>query len=249
MSNISLSVIIPAFNEESRLGSTLDNLLVYLSSRGLPFEILIIDDGSSDGTFAIATQQARDNSSNRLRVFRNEGNRGKGYSVRRGIQHAEGAYALMTDADLSCPIQEITKLEKQVQEESFDIAFGSRDIAGSQVEVHQHWARESSGKIFNHLVHSLTGLPYQDTQCGFKYFNLTVCRELFDMQTIQGFGFDVEILYIARKWGLKAKEVPVVWRHADGSKLHFVPDALEMFLDLLRIRRNDRRGRYEKSNS
>ena len=249
MPDISLSVIIPAFNEDSRLGSTLEHLLGYLSSRGFPFEILVIDDGSSDGTFNIATQQAQDNHSKRLRVLRNEGNRGKGYSVRRGMQHAEGAYALMTDADLSCPIQEITKLEKQVREGPFDIAFGSRDIAGSQVEVHQHWARESSGKVFNQLVRSLTGLPYQDTQCGFKYFNLASCRELFDTQTIKGFGFDVEILYMARKWGLKAKEVPVVWRHADGSKLHFVPDALKMFLDLLRIRRNDRRGMYERSIS
>lgn len=249
MTDVFLSIIIPAYNEEQHIGSTLESLVLYLRSRGLSFELLVVDDGSDDRTFEIARDfTTKRDPKSQVWVYRNDRNRGKGYSVRRGMLEAQGSYTLMTDADLSSPIEEMRKLEREVIGGSCDIAFGSRDLEGSQVEIHQPWIRETSGKIFNRLVRLFTGLPYQDTQCGFKLFKMSRCRSLFGQQSIEDFGFDVEILYIARKWGLSMKEVPVIWRHAAGSKVRFVPDAPAMFWDLFRIRWNDLRGRYERTS-
>lgn len=240
-----LSIVIPAYNEEHRIGSTLKRITQYLRSRGVAFEVLVVDDGSRDRTSEVAQNFAKqENSPWRLRIYRNARNRGKGYSVRHAMLEARGEYALLTDADMSAPIEELPKLEREVVDGTCDLAFGSRDLEGSQIEVHQPWWRESSGKMFNHLVRLFTGLPYRDTQCGFKLFKMSRCRNLFRKQTIGAFGFDVEILYLARKWGLTMKEVPVVWRHSPGSKVQFMPHALGMAWDLLRIRWNDWRGRY-----
>lgn len=244
MNSHTLSIVIPAYNEEARIGSTLDQLLCYLESRGGPFELLVVDDGSSDRTLEIVQSFASQAElPGPIRVYRNKTNRGKGYSVRRGMLEAQGDFVLFTDADLSTPIEELPKLEREVFCGG-DIAFGSRDVEGSDIQIHQPWWRESSGKIFNRLVRYLMGLPYHDTQCGFKLFRMGRCAHLFKRQTIFDFGFDVELLYVARKWGLVMTEVPVVWRHSIGSKVQVVPHGLGMLRDLIRIRINDCRGRY-----
>ncbi len=247
MKHLSLSVVIPAYNEEQRIGSTLERISVYLRSRGRSFEILVVDDGSRDRTCEIVQEfGTRDDPKGRARLLRNERNRGKGYSVRRGMLEAQGAYSLLTDADLSSPIEEIAKLEREVMDGGCHIAFGSRDMEESQIEVRQPWFRETSGKIFNRLVRLSTGLPYADTQCGFKLFNMSRCKSLFQKQTVDGFGFDVEILYLAHKWGLTLKEVPVVWRPVPGSRVRFAPDACRMAWDLVGIRWMDVRGQYRQ---
>ncbi|MFB3901825.1 MAG: dolichyl-phosphate beta-glucosyltransferase [Acidobacteriota bacterium] len=241
-----LSVVIPAFNEETRLGSTLEKVQAYLNDRRLAAEIVLVDDASSDGTFDV-TRRFSDHHQlgDRMQILRSRPNRGKGFSIRRGMLAARGRFALMTDADLSSPIEELEKLEREVIDGPRDIAFGSRDIEGSVVAIHQSWFRENSGKVFNRFVRLITGLPFRDTQCGFKLFKMSTCRALFEKQRIFGFGFDVELLYMARKWGLSMREVPVVWRHAPGSKVRFSTDAPRMFLDLFRIRWNDWKGYYD----
>jgi dolichyl-phosphate beta-glucosyltransferase len=245
MNDLFLSIVIPAYNEEQRIGSSLERILRYLKPRGRPFEFVVVDDGSEDRTSKIAQEfGGKGDPEWSLRLFPNDGNRGKGYSVRRGMVEAQGTYALLTDADLSSPIEEFSKLEKEVVDGKCDIAFGSRDLKESDVQVRQSWFRESSGKIFNRMVRVSTGLPFADTQCGFKLFKMSSCRELFAKQTIEGLSFDVEILYMARKWGLTLKEVPVVWRHSEGSRVRFAPDAFQMAWDLFRIRWNDMKGRY-----
>jgi dolichyl-phosphate beta-glucosyltransferase len=245
MNDLFLSIVIPAYNEDQRLGSSLERILHYMNPRGRPFELVVVDDGSRDRTSQIAQEfSARGDPGWSLRLFPNDGNRGKGYSVRRGMLEAQGAYALLTDADLSSPIEEISKLEKEVVDGNCDIAFGSRDLKESDVQVRQSWFRETSGKIFNRLVRLSTGLPFADTQCGFKLFKMSSCRDLFAAQTIEGLSFDVEILYMARKRGLTLKEVPVVWRHSEGSRVRFAPDAFQMAWDLFKIRWNDVKGKY-----
>ena len=242
-----LSVVIPAYNEEHRLHSTLGQLLSYLASCSFSAEVVVVDDGSGDRTSEITEAYATNEKGNeKVRLLRNERNQGKGYSVRRGMLECQGEYALLTDADLSTPLTEMTTLEREAREDSCQIVIGSRDVEGSKVEVHQSLFREGSGKIFNQAVRLVTGLPYRDTQCGFKLFEMRHCKDIFRRQRIDGFGFDVEVLYIARKWGLSVKEVPVVWRHSPGSKLSFVPHAFEMALDLFRIKWNDAAGRYEQ---
>jgi len=244
-----ISVVIPAFNEEARLGFTLEKILVYLDGRRLAAEIVLVDDDSQDGTFLVANRFSEAHGlADRMQILRSSQNRGKGFSIRRGMQAARGTFALMTDADLSTPIEELEKLEREVVSGPRDIAFGSRDIEGSVVAVHQSWFRENSGKIFNRFVRLITGLPFRDTQCGFKLFKMSSCRALFEKQRVFGFGFDVELLYVASKWRLSMKEVPVVWRHAPGSKVRFATDAPRMFLDLFRIRWNDWRGYYKLTN-
>lgn len=243
MSIPSLSVILPAFDEERRLRKTLAAIGRYLQERSMPFELIVVDDGSTDRTLQIARRFAG-SASFPVRVFHHAANRGKGYCVREGMLKSRAPLALLTDSDLSTPIGELPKLLAQVEDNQCAIAFGSRDVAGSLVEIRQSWLRESSGKCFNRMVQLLTGLPFRDTQCGFKLFDLKQCRGLFELQRIDRFAFDVEILYIARKWRLKMAEVPVCWRHAQGSKVRFAADAPRMLLDLCRIRWNDWKGLY-----
>lgn len=238
-----LSVVIPSFNEEQRLGATIGKIEAYLSTLHLDFEIVVVDDGSSDRTAQVAVAATP-----KVRLISNEQNRGKGYSVRRGMLAARGERALLTDADMSTPIEEYAKLEEAAREHGVPIAFGSRSIAGSQVEVRQSIFREASGRLFNRLMRRIAGLPYRDTQCGFKLFDLRTIRPVFEKQTIEGFGFDVEILYIARKYGFEAREVPVVWRNAAGSKVGLA-SGLAAMGDLLLIRRNDWLGRYDRARA
>lgn len=239
-----LSIIIPAFNEEKRLGATLSRIRDYFAMRtpavaGL--EILVIDDGSSDGTVRIAQDCARTISC--LRMLSNTSNQGKGYSVRRGMLEARGRVALFTDADLSSPIEECERLFAAIGAGN-SVAIGSRAIDRSLITVHQSRFREVAGIIFNRFVRVITGLDIEDTQCGFKAFRLPECRPIFEQQRIKGFGFDPEILFLARRHRLRIAEVPVSWAHHPATKVHVYRDSMLMFLDLLRVRLNFLLGRY-----
>jgi glycosyltransferase involved in cell wall biosynthesis len=241
-----ISIVVPAYNEEIRLKTSLNKIDDYLRHRQVSCEIVVVDDGSSDATAEIALSYGRNCAEHcSVRVLQNDRNRGKGYSVRRGMIESKGAYALLTDADLSSPIDEMPKLEEYVVQKGYDAAIGSRDVPGSQVEVRQSWMRENAGKVFNRIVRLTTGLPFWDTQCGFKLFDMRTCRDIFRKQRLERFAFDVEVLYIAKKWKLRTAEVPVIWRHAEGSKVRLFPDAPLTGLDLLNIRWSDLRGLYE----
>lgn len=241
------SIVVPAYNEESRLERSIQKIHSYLESRLEAFEIIIVDDGSTDSTGEIAKACSEKFAPEQvIRVIQNPENRGKGFSVRRGMLEARGALALLTDADLSTPMDEIGKLEEKVVGEGYDIAIGSRDVPGAEIIRHQPWFRERAGKIFNDFVQALTSLPFRDTQCGFKLFRMEKCREIFKKQRITRYAFDVEVLFVAQCWGLKLAEVPVKWRHAEGSKVHLFPDAFLTGIDLARIRWNQVRGLYRQ---
>jgi dolichyl-phosphate beta-glucosyltransferase len=241
-----LSVVVPAFNEEARLDLSLRTIEEYFEDCGHPYEIIVVDDGSTDRTAAIAEGRASlPRRWGKVRWLSNEANRGKGFSVRRGMLAAEEGLALLTDADLSTPIAEFDKLREAVASRDCDLAFGSRDLSGSEVRVPQPWWRETLGKGFNRFVRLSTFLPYRDTQCGFKLFRMASCRELFRRQRLAGFAFDVEILFLARKWGLRAEELPVVWCHAEGSKVG-LGHAPSIVIDLVRLHLNNARGLYDR---
>ncbi len=212
----SVSIVVPAYNEERRLPSTLASLAAYLDRKKFGFsEIIVVDDGSRDGTAALV-----ENSKYRgLRLLRNPGNRGKGYTVRHGMLEAAGEWILYTDADLSAPIEELDKLLEAVRRESAQVAIGSRALDRSLVGVHQSAFRELSGRAFNLVMRVVTGLPFLDTQCGFKLFHAEAARAIFSRQTLDGFSFDVEDLVIAKQLGIKAIEVPVVWNNVEGTKV------------------------------
>jgi dolichyl-phosphate beta-glucosyltransferase len=244
-----LSIVIPAYNEEKRIGRTLNRIREYFASQALApgeFEIVVVDDGSTDGTARAVQDLLREMPE--LRLASNPENRGKGYSVRRGMLEARGAVSLFTDADLSSPIEEAEKLFAALRAGN-DLAIGSRAIDRSLIAVHQSRFREIAGIIFNGFVRLFTGLPFHDTQCGFKAFVTAPCRVIFEMQRIEGFGFDPEVLFIARKQGLKGTEVPVRWAHDPATKVHVLRDSLLMFADLIYIRWNWIFGRYSLKQS
>ncbi len=233
----SVSIIVPAFNEERRLPHTLAKIRAYLEhARWESAEIIVVNDGSSDGT-AEAGRAAG------VRVLENPGNRGKGYSVRHGMLEANGDWALFTDADLSSPISELEKLWASAERESAPIAIGSRAVDRSLVGVHQPPIRELMGRFFNLVMRLVTGLPYRDTQCGFKLFQRDAARRIFSLQRLDGFGFDVESLYIAQRLGYRAIEVPVIWNNVPGTKVSLWRGLLA-FLDPLRVRWNGIAGEY-----
>ena len=239
----SISIVIPAYNEEQRLGPTLTAILSFLSQRPTRFaEVLVVDDGSRDGTARIVEQFSAAHP--QIRLLRNPGNRGKGYSVRHGVLESRGEWILFTDADLSAPIEELDKLFDAVRRTHADIAIGSRALERSLIQVHQSWFRETAGRMFNLFLRLLTGLPFLDTQCGFKLYRRQAAQEIFRRQRLERFGFDAEVLYIARRLGFRCVEVPVRWSHSPGTKVSMLRDSLDMFLDLLRIRWNDLLGRY-----
>jgi len=239
-----LSIVIPAYNEEKRLGRSLARIRDYFAGHapGLEgIEILVVDDGSTDATARVAEDCAGE--MRYLRVLANGTNRGKGYSVRRGVLEARGRLVLFTDADLSSPIEESEKLLCALAD-GHDVAIGSRALDRSLIAVRQSRFREWAGIIFNRMVRLLTGLPFEDTQCGFKAFVRERCRIVFEQQRIERFGFDPEILFLARRHGLRAVEVPVRWAHDPGTKIQMLRDSLRMFTDLLCIRWNWLLGRY-----
>jgi dolichyl-phosphate beta-glucosyltransferase len=241
-----LSLIIPAYNERARLPRSLAKIRDYFLARGgfENLEVLVVDDGSHDDTARVAEGWKREIPS--LRVVANDQNRGKGYSVRHGMLEARGRIALFTDADLSSPIEEAEKLLAAIRTGS-DVAIGSRALDRSLIEVHQSRWRELAGIIFNGFVRFVTGLPFQDTQCGFKAFVLQRSRVVFQQQRIEGFGFDPEVLFLAKRHGLHAVEVPVRWAHDPATKVHMLRDSLRMFGDLIYIRWNWLLGRYPRT--
>jgi len=240
----SISIVIPAFNEEARLPSSLQRVFDYLRPRDFSFaEIVVVDDGSRDGTGSLVEQLQVQHSN--LRLVRNPGNRGKGFSVRHGVMEARGEWILSTDADLSAPIGELDKLIAAVEREDARVAIGSRALDRSLVGVHQSWLRESAGRVFNVLMRLMTGLPFRDTQCGFKLFEAAAAREIFERQTLDGFSFDVEDLVIAKVLGYKAVEVPVVWNNVEGTKVSAFSGG-ESFLALIGIRWRSLIGRYDR---
>jgi len=238
-----LSIIIPAFNEAKRISRTLETLQKYLESKGWTAEVIVVNDGSSDETAAVVESYC--SQWNALRMIDNGGNQGKGFSVRSGAREAQGDVILFTDADLSAPITEAPKLIDPIANGECDVTFGSRAVDRSLIGVHQSPFRETSGRIFNLFVQGLTGLPFKDTQCGFKAFSRGAAGPVFERQTIMGFGFDPEILYIAKKRGLRLREIPVRWDHVEGTTVRFLRDSCRMFLDLLRIRWNDLCRKYQ----
>lgn len=235
--------MIPAYNEERRLPTTLDSILKYLAEKAIPdCEVLVVDDGSSDGTVALAERYHDEHP--QVRVLRNPGNRGKGYSVRHGMLKARGEWVLFTDSDLSAPIEELDKLFEAAAPRRAKVAIGSRALDRKLIGVHQSGFRETAGRIFNLLMRLTVGLPFADTQCGFKLFESEAAREIFRRVRIERFGFDAEALFIARRLGYATVEVPVRWNHAEGAKVSMFRDSVEMFLDLLRVRWNQVRGLY-----
>jgi dolichyl-phosphate beta-glucosyltransferase len=234
----SISIIIPAFNEETRLPDTMKKLRKYLDGAGWDFvEIIVVDDGSRDRTAEVGRADG-------ARVLCNPGNRGKGYSVRHGMLEAKGEWALFTDADLSAPIEELEKLWRAVESGHAAGAIGSRALDRSLVGVHQPAFREMTGRFFNLVMRIITGLPFRDTQCGFKLFETSAAREIFPRQRLDGFGFDVEILFIARRMGYEVLEVPVRWNNAVGTKVTLWGGVMA-FIDPLKVRWNGLLGRYD----
>ncbi len=247
-----LSIIIPAYNEEKRLSRTLGRIRDYFAGQvagagNFPIgdvEIIVVDDGSTDHTANVVEDLARQMPE--LRLVRNNENRGKGFSVKHGMLEARGRIALFTDADLSSPIEESRKLFAALAAGN-DVAIGSRALDRSLITVRQSRFREVAGMIFNGFVRVITGLPFHDTQCGFKAFVRERSRIVFEQQRIERFGFDPEILFIAKRHGLRSVEVPVRWAHDEGTKVHVFRDSLLMFGDLVVIRWNALVGRYPKT--
>ncbi|MCI0627377.1 MAG: glycosyltransferase family 2 protein [Acidobacteria bacterium] len=237
-----LSIIVPAYNEARRIPRTLEILRQYLDGKGWRAEVIVVNDGSSDDTLAVVEKFR--GQWDALRLLDNGDNRGKGFSVRSGALDAQGEVILFTDADLSAPITEMPKLVDPILKGDCDVTFGSRAVDRSLIGVHQSPFRETSGRIFNLFVQGLTGLPFKDTQCGFKAFRRQRAVPVFQRQRIMGFGFDPEILYIAKKRGLRLREIPVRWDHVEGTTVRFLKDSCQMFLDLLLIRWNDVCGKY-----
>ena len=236
-----LSIVVPAYNEEARLPATLAEIGAWMEARQLDAEILVVDDGSRDRTAEIAGEALR---GRRGRVLRNGENRGKGYSVRHGVLEAAGRFVLLTDADLSTPITEYDKVAAWVRDHDLDVAIGSRALPGSDVQQRQGLLRQTMGRVFNRIIRALTGLPFRDTQCGFKLLDRERTRPLFEKMVVDRFAFDVELLFLCRRFGLTVREVPVIWRNAPGSKVSILGDPLNMIYDVLRVRWRFRRGLY-----
>ena len=235
-----LSIVIPAHNEESRLPDTLEQLIRFLGRQTFTSEIIVVENGSQDRTYTLAKEFA-DRHAN-LRVIQND-RRGKGLAIQRGVREARGEYIFMCDADLSMPVEEISKfLPPQLQ--GVDIAIGSREAPGA-VRYNEPYYRHFTGRIFNTLIRLLVLPTLQDTQCGFKCIRADVSRDIFPYQTLTGWAFDVELLYIARRHGYRIVEIPIDWYFNADSKISVLRDSLRMFLDLLLIRRNARRGVYD----
>lgn len=237
----SLSVVIPAYNEESRIIPTLTSVSGFLKDNFPIFEIIVVDDGSSDNTATVVKTLAQELGN--IELISYPVNQGKGYAVRKGVLACSGKLILFSDADMSTPVEELQRLIPPIRE-GFDIAIGSRGLRESDVRLRQPWYRQSMGKTFNLMVRLLTVGGIRDTQCGFKLFRSEAARNLFGNTLIRGFAFDVEVLFLAAKFGYKTKEVPVRWFNSPGSKVRIVRDSLRMFLELLRIRIYYLSGKY-----
>ena len=230
------SVVIPCFNEAARIGETLRLTLDYLTANAPESELIVVNDGSTDATGTIA-REILSETNIATRLLENFPNRGKGAAVRSGLLAAREPIGLFFDADLSTPLSEIPKVIGPIANGEVDIAFGSRALDRSLIGIHQPWRREQAGRIFNLLVRFATGLPFCDTQCGFKAFRLDICRPILEAARVQGFAFDVELLYLAQRAGLRIREIPVRWNHAEGSKVSFFRDSLRMLREVIALRK------------
>lgn len=242
--SLTYSIVIPAYNESVRIRPTLDELLRYLREQAWDAEILVVNDGSSDSTAEIVREYGKLHP--QVLLVENPGNRGKGYSVRNGMLHARGDVCLFTDADLSSPITEAPKLFDAIAQGA-DIAIGSRWLCTELQTERQPLYRQAFGRIFNLALRIILGLRFADTQCGFKAFRRDAAHRIFPLQRIERWGFDPEILYLARRAGLRVEEVPVLWAHSEGTRLHPFRDGLRMFVELLRIRWYAMTGEYAAS--
>src|ERR1700745_1857589 len=229
------SLVIPCFNEEARVGQTLRFTLDYLAANAPESELIVVNDGSTDATGAIARERLK-SAQVPTRLLENFPNRGKGAAVRTGLLAARTPIGLFSDADLSTPLEETPKLIEPIANNQVDIAFGSRTLDRRLIGIHQPWRREQGGRVFNLLVRVATGLPFWDTQCGFKAFRLDVCRPILDAARVNGFAFDVELLYLAQRAGLRIREGPVRLNHSEGSKVSFFKDSLRMLRELIALR-------------
>ena len=243
----SLSIVVPAYNEGARLGKSLPAIVEYLEGYGADCEVIVVDDGSTDNTAEAARASLSGSSKVRTSVISYQSNLGKGRAVRLGLLASRGTIALFTDADLSTPITETPRVVDPIVRDECDLAFGSRALDRKLIGVHQPWRREQGGRIFNLAVRLATGLPFWDTQCGFKAFRMNACRPIIEGATIDRFGFDVELLYVAYRAGLRLKEIPVRWDHAEGSKVSVASDSIKMLSEVGRIRQQARRGVYDRA--
>ena len=236
-----LSIVVPAYNEERRLVASLESIASYVDTAGIDAEVLVVDDGSKDKTAEVAAKALAGRNG---RVIRNGENRGKGFSVRRGVLEARGRFVLLTDADLSTPIGEHAKLAAVIRDRDLDVVIGSRALPHSDVQVRQGWLRQSMGRSFNTFIRATTGLPFRDTQCGFKLMDRERVKPLIEKMAVNRFAFDVELLFLCARFGLTVADVPVTWRNAAGSKVSLFGDPLNMIVDVLRVRWRFRRGLY-----
>jgi len=235
------SIIIPAYNEGMRVSATLERVLAYVAEQGWDAEIIAVNDGSRDNTADIIRGFAETHG--RLRLLENPGNRGKGYSVRNGMLHAQGEILLFSDADLSSPIEEAEKLFAALAAGA-DVAIGSRWLRSDLQTQRQPLYRQLFGRTFNLMLRITLGLKFKDTQCGFKAFTRRAASAIFPLQKIERWGFDPELLFLANKLGFKVAEVPVAWAHSEGTRLSPLRDGAKMFLEMLKIRWNSISGKY-----
>ncbi len=240
-----LSIIIPAFEEEERLGKSVRQILAYIQNEKLNAELIVVDDGSQDKTAEIAEKSCAEFPEIQTKVIRYEKNRGKGFAVKTGLLAARADIALFSDADLSTPIEELPKLVEPIQKGVYDLTFGSRALDRSLIGEHQPWRREQGGKVMNLIIKMMSGLTFSDTQCGFKAFNLKKFRPLLEMMQIDRFGFDVEFLFVADFNKLSLKEIPVRWNNVEGSKVSVFRDTRRMITELSQIRKNAKNGVYD----
>ena len=230
------SLIIPAYNEADRIGQSLSDALDFLERNAPESEVIVVDDGSTDATSEVVRDVFARRTKLATRLIRHAPNRGKGAAVRDGLLNAARDVALFSDADFSTPIDEAPKLLEPIFAGELDVAFGSRALDRRLIGNRQAWYREQGGRFFNLLVRIATGLPYWDTQCGFKAFRLEAFRPVLQKAQSDGFGFDVELLYLAERAGLLMREIPVRWNHCDGSKVHFVHDSWQMLQEIVVLR-------------
>jgi glycosyltransferase involved in cell wall biosynthesis len=248
-----LSIVVPAFNEAARLEQSLRKIVAYLQESRDATELLVVDDGSQDETAAIAEKVIHDAAPVSTRVIRYTENRGKGYAVRLGLLSAQANIVVFSDADLSTPITETAKLVDPIRRGECDLTFGSRALDRRLIGVHQPWRREQGGRVFNLIVRVATGLPFWDTQCGFKAFRMSVCRPLIEAAQIDRFGFDVELIYLAHLAQLRLREIPVRWDHTAGGPLdasgNYSRDSIRMINEVRRIRASANAGDYSEAIS
>jgi glycosyltransferase involved in cell wall biosynthesis len=236
------SIIVPAFNEAERIGASLQHMLDYIAESRWSAEIIVVNDGSTDSTASVVQEYARPNPI--IRILENPGNRGKGYSVRNGMMNASGQVLLFTDADLSSPIEEAAKLFAVIESGEADVAIGSRYLQRELQTRRQPLYRRMMGRAFNLALKTILGLSYVDTQCGFKAFSRKAVSSIFPNMKIERWGFDPEILFLARRYGVSVSEVAVSWAHDHRSKINPLRDGTRMLGELMRVRLNSIGGKY-----